>query len=195
MSESNSWEQRYLEGRTGWQREGVSPALLTWLADGTLKPCRIMIPGAGRSHEPRHLTEAGFQVTTVDIAPTAVAFQREALAGRSGSVVEGDLLTYTPAEPFDAIYEQSCLCALPPDIVPAYVAQVTRWLRSGGVLAALFLQRTGEGGPPFNCPLPAMRKLFPDTAWRWPTQSWPELQHDSDAFKGLYEVPQALIRL
>lgn len=195
MSETNSWEQRYREGRTGWQRESVSPALLTWLADGTLKPGRIMIPGAGRSHEPRHLAEAGFDVTTVDIAPTAVAFQHEALAATGGSVIEGDLLSYAPAEPFDAIYEQSCLCALPPEIVPAYAAQIARWLRPGGVLLALFVQRTGEGGPPFNCPLPAMRQLFPETAWRWPQQSWPDIRHDSGAFEGLYEVPQALTRL
>ena len=188
--DANPWEARYREGRTGWQRGDVSPALLAWLADGTLKPCRILVPGAGRSHEPLHLALAGFHVTTLDIAPTAVAHQRAALAARGGAALEGDVFTFTPGQPFDAIYEQTCLCALPPPRLPAYAAQLARWLRPGGVLAALFMQTGREGGPPFHCALPDMRALLPGGTWRWPDRSWPEVRHHD----GLFEIPLALTR-
>lgn len=188
--ETNAWETRYREGRTGWQREGVSPGLLAWLADGTLKPCRILVPGAGRSHEPLHLAQAGFHVTTLDIAPTAAAHQRAVLAPRGGVALEGDVLSFLPGEPFDAIYEQTCLCALPPERLAAYTAQLGRWLRPGGVLAALFMQTGREGGPPFDCPLPAMRALLAEDTWHWPARGWPEVPHAD----GLFEIPLALTR-
>ncbi len=186
----NTWELRYREGQTGWQREDVSRALLTWLADGTLQPCRILVPGAGRSHEPLHLAQAGFQVTTLDIAPTAVAHQRAALAARGGIALEGDVLSFPAGQPFDAIYEQTCLCALPPVQRAAYAGQLHSWLRPGGVLAALFLQTGREGGPPFHCPVPDMQTLLPQAAWRWPDRSWPEVRHQD----GLFEIPLALTR-
>ncbi len=190
MNDTNEWETRYQEGRTGWQREAVSPGLLAWLADGTLKPCRILVPGAGRSHEPLHLAQAGFHVTTLDIAPTAVAHQRAALAPKGGVALEGDVLSFLPGEPFDAVYEQTCLCALPPARLREYTVQLARWLRPGGVLAALFMQTGRDGGPPFHCALPVMRTLLPEGTWRWPGQSWPEVRHHD----GLFEIPQALTR-
>ncbi|MDE2334619.1 MAG: methyltransferase domain-containing protein [Rhodospirillales bacterium] len=189
--EPNAWELRYQESRTGWQREDVSPALLAWLADGTLKPCRILVPGAGRSHEPLHLAQARFQVTTLDIAPSAVAHQRAGLAALGGTALEGDVLSFDASQPFDVIYEQTCLCALPPDRRAAYAAQMRRWLRPGGVLAALFMQTGRDGGPPFHCALPDMRALLPETAWRWPDRTWPEVPHGD----GLFEIPLALIRI
>jgi SAM-dependent methyltransferase len=191
MSETNEWEARYREGRTGWQRAEVSPALLEWLADGTLKPGRILVPGAGRSHEPLRLAQAGFHVTTLDIAPSAVAHQHAALAARGGAALEGDVLSFLPGEPFDAIYEQTCLCALPPAMLADYAAQLARWLRPGGVLAALFMQTGREGGPPFDCPLPRMRKLLPEATWRWPARRWPDVRHADS----MSEVPVALLRV
>lgn len=190
MSDTNPWEARYREGRTGWQRAGISPALVGWLADGTLKPCRILVPGAGRSHEPLHLAQAGFHVTTLDIAPTAVEHQRTALAPRAGTALEGDVLSFLPGEPFDAIYEQTCLCALPPARLAEYAAQLAAWLRPGGVLAALFMQTGREGGPPFDCPMPRMQALLPAGRWRWPARKWPEVRYDD----GMFEIPVALIR-
>jgi hypothetical protein len=86
------WEARYLAGTTGWQRPEVNPALPAWCADGTLRPGRILVPGAGRGAEPLALAEAGFTVTVVDIAPSAIAFQQERLAPVGGQAVLGDLL-------------------------------------------------------------------------------------------------------
>ena len=188
--QATDWESRYQQGTTGWQRQDANPALLAWLAGGTLEPGRILVPGAGRSVEPRLLADAGFAVTTVDLAPSAVAWQRESLAGTSAHVAEANLLEWQPDRWFDAVYEQTCICALPPAIWDDYAARLADWLRPGGVLAALFLQTGREGGPPFHCDIERMRALFPSRDWIWPAALDPAVGQ----FSGMSEQPVILRR-
>jgi len=68
------------------------------------------------------------------------------------------------------VYEQTCLCALHPDQWSAYESALHRWLKPGGHLAAMFMQKEGEGGPPFHCGIDAMRNLFPEETWQWGEQ-------------------------
>ena len=67
------WQAKYDQEQTGWDRGNASQTLLRWLAAGELRPCRILVPGCGRGHEVVALAKAGFYVTGVDFAPTAVA--------------------------------------------------------------------------------------------------------------------------
>jgi SAM-dependent methyltransferase len=185
------WESRYRQGTTGWQRTEVNPAFIAWRADGTLTPCRILVPGAGRSAEPLALAEAGFDVTAIDIAPSAVEYQRERLSPFGGKSLGANLLQWEPEAPFDAIYEQTCLCALPPALWEDYAACLARWLRPAGVLAALFMQTGREGGPPFHCDLPRMRMLFPPPIWLWPAELPATIDRPP---VGMSEQPAALKR-
>lgn len=184
------WEARYRQGTTGWQRADVNPAFLSWRADGTLTPGRVLVPGAGRSAEPLALAEAGFAVTVVDLAPSAVAFQQERLASAGGQAVLANLLEWQPEHPLDAVYDQTCLCSLPPDLWNEYAARLAQWLRPGGVLAALFMQTGREGGPPFHCDVARMRTLFPPPIWSWPAELTALVSHPS----GLAEQPAVLTR-
>jgi methyl halide transferase len=181
------WEGRYRAGRTGWERDGLHPAFLAWRA-GALRPCRILVPGAGRSLEPQALVEAGFDVTVVDAAHSAVAVQSDRIG--AGRVVQADLLTWDPPCPFDAIYDQTCLCALAPGSRTAYEQQLHGWLRPDGVLFALLMQTGREGGPPYDCGLEAMRALFAPARWAWPDALPAPVPHPS----GLSEQPVALRR-
>jgi len=172
------WEARWREGRTGWDRGGASPALGYWLEAGAIPGERILVPGAGSGYEAVALAQAGFQVTAVDIAAGACQRLRGLLAaaGAEAEVVQADLLHWQPAQAFDAVYEQTCLCALDPADWPAYERCLHQWLRPGGALLAQFLQTGEEGGPPHHCPLPAMERLFPPERWRWPDEPpacWP----------------------
>lgn len=185
------WEARYREGTTGWQREDVNPAFLAWRADGTLRPGRILVPGAGRSVEPKLMAEAGFAVTVIDVAPSAVAFQQERLAPFGGRAVEANLFEWKPDAAFDSIYEQTCLCALPPALWEEYALSLAEWLRPGGVLAALFMQTGREGGPPFHCDMDRMRALFAPPAWRWPAALPAAIDRPPI---GMSEQPAALVR-
>lgn len=186
------WEGRYREGTTGWERGGLNPAFLAWRESGTLAPCRILVPGGGRSLEPLALAEAGFAVTVIDAAPSAVAMQRARLERLQidASIELADLFTWEPTAPFDAIYDQTCLCALPPKLWPDYAARLRRWLCSDGVLFMLFMQSDRPSGPPFHCDIDAMRHLFAESAWRWPDALPARVVHPS----GLAEQPAVLRR-
>ncbi|HEY0418360.1 MAG TPA: methyltransferase domain-containing protein [Acetobacteraceae bacterium] len=167
------WESRFQEGHTPWERGEIHPAFLAWRASGALAPCRILVPGAGRSPEPAALLEAGFDVTALDLSPSAVSAQQEHLG--AARAVQADVTLWQPGELFDAVYDQTCLCALPPDLWPAYAAQLHRWVRPGGALFMLFMQTGREGGPPFDCPIPQMRALFRN--WEWPATLEPTVPH------------------
>jgi methyl halide transferase len=199
------WEGRYRDGAAGWERAGLNPAFTAWRESGTLAPCRILVPGCGRSPEPVALAEAGFDVTLVDGSPTAVATQRARLDRLhvKAHVTQADLLLWDPpgnprgdprGDPptlFDAIYDQACLCALPPTLWPDYAARLHRWLRPGGALFILFLQSTRAGGPPFHCDLNQMRTLFPATTWSWPETLSARIAHSP----GIEEQPAVLQRI
>jgi len=187
-----NWEAKYQAGTTGWDRGGISPALAAWLDRGELQSGRVLVPGCGNGHEVVELARAGCQVTAVDIAAPPVARLTDALVeqGQQARVVQADLLHWTPAQPFDAIYEQTCLCALDPAQWPAYAGRLAGWLRPGGRLFALFMQTGQEGGPPHHCDLAQMRELFPDDLWQWPQDEPQQVAHPN----GLYELACVLVR-
>ncbi|HZH08188.1 MAG TPA: methyltransferase domain-containing protein [Lautropia sp.] len=205
------WQGKFDARTTPWDRGGVSPQMEEWVRTGQLAPLRrdqaqggsepgtatrVLVPGCGSGHEVAMLAERGFDVTAVDFAPAAIERTRERLRGllqsKSGSqvarveVVEADLLTYEPEERFDAIYEQTCLCALYPDHWRHYADKLFGWLQPGGRLFALFMQSPRDGsrsgfveGPPYHCDINGMRALFPAERWDWPKPAFPQVAHPS----------------
>lgn len=186
----HAWESKYQDGTTGWDRGASSPALDHWIA--SLPQGRILVPGCGHGHEIGVLAHAGHFVTAIDIAPTPVMRLTARLheQGLHAQVIQADLLRWEPDQPFDAIYEQTCLCALDPSHWPEYEARLFRWLIPGGRLHALFMQTGRDGGPPFHCALPAMHQLFDPARWQWPDRPDIEVPHPS----GLHELGFVLIR-
>ncbi len=192
------WDAMFRAQRTPWERPSLNPAFVTWRATGALSPCRILLPGAGRSGEPLALARDGFDVTVVDLAETAVEVQRVRLqaAALRATVEQADLLDWRAAEPFDAIYDQTCLCALPPAILPDYVAKLHQWLRPGGRLFVLFMQTGKQGGPPYDCPIGPMAALFAH-GWIWPNDVAHPMVHGMTTAPGMTtsEVPTILTRI
>jgi len=189
----NFWDKRFVEGDTPWDRGASNPQLGIWLLVGALKPCRILVPGCGSGHEVAVLAQQGFDVTALDYSPEAIARTRKRLADENlkATLVEADALTWQPDRPFDAIYEQTCLCALYPDQWLGYAGQLHRWLAPNGKLFALFMQLLRPGaadgaieGPPYHCDINAMRALFPEPFWSWPKPPYPRTTHP----KGLAEL-------
>ncbi len=166
-----AWEQRYKENSTRWERGVLNPAFEHWrdtnAFDGITS---IIVPGCGRSPEPLAFASMGLAVTALDFAPSPVAFQKEAFreAGLEAIIEQADVLQWQPREPTDALYDQTCLCALTPAVWPDYAAQIHRWLKPGGKAFMLFMQTGTPGGPPFDCPLDAMHRLFDQERWQWP---------------------------
>lgn len=176
-----AWEQRYQSGRTGWDRGAISPALQHWRDVGLLPGGRVLVPGCGHGYEVIELLRNGCLVTAVDIAaqPVLRLSARLTELGLHARVVQADLLDWQPAEPFDAVYEQTCLSALDPANWQAYERRLADWLLPGGQLFALFVQTGRQGGPPYDCPLPAMRALFDASRWDWPDAAPLDVPHPS----------------
>lgn len=192
--DSSFWQQRFDAGQLPWDRGAPSPQLGAWLGDGTLKPGRIAVPGCGSGHEVVPLAHKGFSVTAIDYAPGAVSLTRARLAaaGLTAEVVQADVLAWEPKAPFDAIYEQTCLCALHPDHWVAYAARLHAWLRPGGVLALLAMQALREGagqglieGPPYHVDVNALRALLPGDCWEWPRPPHHRVPHPASGWAEL----------
>lgn len=181
------WQARFENQQTGWDRGGPSVQLLAWLEQGALPPCRIAVPGCGNGWEVAELARRGFDVTGLDYTPAAVEGARATCerAGVKANIVQADVLNFTPMQPFDAVYEQTCLCALHPDNWLRYAQQLADWVRPGGSLFALFMQMPRpaamqEGlieGPPYHCDINAMRVLFPESTWVWPKPPYGQVVH------------------
>lgn len=193
------WEQRFAAENTPWDRGAVSPQLGAWLAAGALRPCRILVPGCGSGYEVAELALAGFEVTGLDYADAAIARTQRRLkdAQVDATLVQADALAWRPDQPFDAVYEQTCLCALYPDDWCAYADQLHRWIVPGGRLFALFVQFARPGaasgaieGPPYHCDINAMRALFPQPRWGWPKPPFSRTSHPA----GLAELAVVLDR-
>ncbi|WP_295957670.1 methyltransferase domain-containing protein [Rhodoferax sp.] len=194
------WQARFDTQQTGWDRGGPSPQLLAWLDSGALQPCRIAVPGCGGGWEVAELARRGFEVVGLDYTPAAVARTQAHLQaqGLAAEVVQADVRSYLPAQPFDAVYEQTCLCAIHPDSWFAYAGQLRQWLRPDGSLWAAFMQMPrpeamAQGrveGPPYHCDINAMRALFPSAQWDWPAPPYPQVPHPA----GMHELAVRLVR-
>lgn len=165
----DAWQARYESGNTGWDRGKPSPMLNQWIDAGNLQPCRILVPGCGRGHEVIALAESGFEVTAIDFADEAIASLTKLLdqRGLHANVIQCDLFAFESAQTFDAVYEQTSLCAIHPSQWQTYEQLVTCWLRPGGSLFAAFMQTDKLDGPPFHCELSTMKNLFRPANWLW----------------------------
>lgn len=180
------WQSKFEANQLPWDRGAASPQLARWLDDKTLTPCRIAVPGCGSGHEVVQLAARGFAVTGLDYAAAAITRTRSALATASvkAEVIEADVLAWNPPVLLDAVYEQTCLCALHPDHWVSYSLQLHAWLKPGGKLFALFVQGIKPGaangfveGPPYHCDIHAMRALFDGTHWEWPKPPYERVPH------------------
>lgn len=181
------WQERFEKKQTGWDRAGPSPQLTAWLDSGELQPCRIAVPGCGSGWEVAELAKRGFEVLAIDYTAAAVETTRALVdaQGLHAEVIQADVLSFQPGKPFDAIYEQTCLCAIHPEYWLEYSQQLLQWLKQGGSLWAMFMQvirpaASQEGfieGPPYHCDINAMRVLFREADWVWPKPPYARVPH------------------
>jgi SAM-dependent methyltransferase len=193
------WNARFLAADTPWDRGAPGPQLVAWCGSGALRPCRIAVPGCGSGWEVAELARRGFEVTAIDCAPAACDRARARLAaeGLRAEVLRADVLDFRPGRPFDAVYEQTCLCAIHPSSWRRYEESVAAWLRPGGTLFLMCMQAVRPGaaeglveGPPYHCDINAVRALFPDGRWHWPAPPYPRTDHP----RGWHELGLAVVR-
>lgn len=147
------WQQVYdTEPRPGWDMDGPTPLLpeLLDLAEGLGRQPgpRIAVPGCGFGHDAAELARWGFQATGIDFAPAAIAGAR-ARYGAAAAWLQEDWFTLQ-AEPFDAVFDHTCVVAMAPERRAAFVAALADRLVPGGLwLGAFFHTVHQPPGPPF----------------------------------------------
>jgi SAM-dependent methyltransferase len=146
-----SWEAIYQADDAGWDIGKPAPPFVDLLSEAPpwLVPGAMLVPGCGAGHDAAAFADAGFAVTAVDFAPSAVRFAR----AKGLKVVEGDFLAL-PAEfanQFDFVLEHTCFCAIPVANRPCYVVAAAQALKPGGSLIGLFYRfdPPDDEGPPF----------------------------------------------
>lgn len=194
------WQRRFDSANTPWDRGAPGPHLKTWLEGGMLPAgSRVAVPGCGSGHDVLALADAGLIVTGIDYAPGAIALSQQRLdaAGARATLVQADVLAWQPETPFDAVYEQTCWCALHPDHWVSYAHRLHQWVSPGGRLLLLAMQclRAGasEGrieGPPYHLDIHMARALLPLADWDWPAPPYATVPHP----RGWFELAIALTR-
>jgi methyl halide transferase len=162
MSETD-WEARYQSGETTWDKGEPSPGLVDFLAAHRDLPAgSVLVPGCGTGHDVRAWARAGYAVTGLDLAPSAIrsARQRTAAAGLKAEFQLANFLEMKPAEPFDWIFEHTLFCAIDPARRGEYVEAVLRWLKPGGQFLAVHYMLRGMDGPPYGATQEELMERF-----------------------------------
>ncbi len=105
------WDRFYRDGRhPPWNSGMAAPDLREAVEKGDIKPCRVVVLGCGTGMNPIYLAQKGFDVTAIDLAPTALSIA-EADAKKAGVKVKwmlADVLALPEMEPFDLIFDRGC---------------------------------------------------------------------------------------
>ena len=157
------WNERYLNGNTGWDIGYASTPLKEYIDQLMDKNLKILIPGAGNSYEAEYLFNKEFKnVSVIDISKIPL----ENLAKRVPSFPKENLLHqdfFSLNETYDLILEQTFFCAMDPKHREKYVSKMHQLLKSKGKLVGvLFNIPLNEDKPPFGGNEKEYRSLFED---------------------------------
>ena len=105
------WDSPYRGNQLpGWDVGRPCSHLVKAVEDGTFRPGRAIVFGCGSGTNAVYLARKGFEVTGVDVAPTALAIAQNK-AQKEGVKVDwvmADVLSLPKMEPFDLIFDRGC---------------------------------------------------------------------------------------
>lgn len=143
------WDRAYRGGRKpGWDSGIVAPDLKRAVEEGAVRPCRTVVLGCGSGTNAVYLAQKGFDVTAIDIAPTALGIA-EAKAEKAGVEVRwllADVLAPPELKPFDFIFDRGCYHNVRYVDAAGFVDAMRRLSRPGTRALILSLNRDGPPG-------------------------------------------------
>lgn len=176
---ATDWEGRYQTGDMPWEKGEASPGLVDFLqAHPELTRGTVCVPGCGTGHDARVWARAGFDVTGLDLAPSAIRLSKErtAAAGLKAKFAVGDFLRDKPPELFDWVFEHTLYCAIDPGEREAYAQALPRWLKPRGHYLAVNYLIPDRDGPPFGTTRDELWQRFSpgfDLLAEWVPRSYP----------------------
>jgi len=149
MAMIERWDRAYRGGRKpGWDSGIVAPDLKRAVEQRAVRPCRTVVLGCGSGTNAVYLAQKGFDVTAIDVAPTALGLA-EAKAQKAGVNVRwllADVLAPPDLEPFDFMFDRGCYHNVRYVDAAGFVESMRRLSRPGTRCLILSLNRDGPPG-------------------------------------------------
>lgn len=145
------WEERYINNQTGWDVGYIATPLKNYIDQLTNKNIKILIPGAGNSHEAEYLWNNGFKnIYVLDIAEHPLLnFKSRIPDFPETHLIHDDF--FKIKDTFDLIIEHTFFCALNPDLRETYALKMFDLLPENGKLVGLLFDfELTKEGPPFG---------------------------------------------
>lgn len=180
--ETDFWHGRWQAGQIGFHEGAPNEYLVRHGAALDLsKGAGVLVPLSGKSHDMRHLAEAGARVVGCELVEQAVrAFYDEAgvspaitstppfevfeapIGAGSVRVLVGDalLLTKAVAGEITRVFDRAALIALPKELRARYVPTVLGLLSSGARILLVTLEHDAGSGPPHSVPRDEVDALY-----------------------------------
>jgi SAM-dependent methyltransferase len=135
------WDLPYqIEGQAVWDTGHASSELKRMVNSGQIKPCRVLELGCGTGSDAIYLASQGFDVTAIDISPTAldIAEKKAAKAGVKVNWLLADIL-HPPQflKPFDFVYDRGCYHEVRQHHAKEYVAALESLTRANSKILIL----------------------------------------------------------
>ena len=130
----NGWDSRYRgKNRAPWDTGKVAIELKKLVEGGTIKPGRAVVLGCGAGTNSIYLASKGFDVTAIDVAPTALAIAK-ARADKAKVSVRWMLVDVTAVpkfKPFDFIFDRGCYHGVRRSNAKGFVESARKLSRAG----------------------------------------------------------------
>lgn len=173
-----NWNECYEIGNTPWEKGFATPVIEEiHKRHPELFQGNVLVPGCGMGHDARRLAELGMQVTAIDLVPLAIERAKQLDPKGTVKFVQADVF-HLPDQwrgKFDAVWEHTCFCALPPERRKDYISAMTSALKPGGKIFGVFFinpeMDEGETGPPFGIEVDELHHLWESVGMKW-QNSW-----------------------
>lgn len=155
------WTERYDTGKDGWDIGYVSTPIKEYIDQLTNKDIKILIPGAGNSHEAEYIHNQGFTnlyVCDLSTAPL-VNLKKRVPDFPEDQLIHGNF--FEIQDQFDLVLEQTFFCALNPSLREDYIEQMSKIIKpTGNLVGLLFGKEFDREGPPFGGIIDDYKVLF-----------------------------------
>ncbi len=130
-----------------WDIGKPADELQKLVGGGEIRPCRAVDLCCGSGTDAIYLARQGFQVTALDIAPSALSLaERKArAAGVSAQWLLANVLAPPELEPFDFIYDRGCYHVVRDQNLNSYLDTLRRLSRPGTQFLLLAARADEEG--------------------------------------------------
>lgn len=146
------WDSAYRhQGPAPWDIGRPADELQKVIASGKVAKCRVVDLCCGSGTDAVYLAKQGFDVTGVDVSPTALAQARQKAQEAKVSVnwVLADILAPPDLKPFDFVYDRACYHVVRQQSQGAYIETVKRLSHPGTSFLLLSARKDdplAEGG-------------------------------------------------